>query len=973
MSNTPIKPFWSWNDKLEKAELEAQIEAMHKAGIEGFFMHARGGLITEYMGEEWFDMIKVCMDKADELGMEAWAYDENGWPSGFANGIVPQTSVDYQQKWMLCGTVEDINDIPDNVLGFYRIENGKAELLSAPEKGCTVISYDIGKYYIDTFNSEAIDCFIENVHEKYYERFGERFGSSLKGFFTDEPQYGNHGHAPWSHLFPEIFEKRFGYALIPELPKLYFELDGFEAFRADFYNMGADTFRESFMKKMYDWCEEHNCKLTGHMMNEHSLYDQMRSTLGVTACYEYFHEPGVDWLCRKIESPLNPKQLGSAALQLGRKTLTESFALCGWDVSLNELKWISQWQYVNGVTGLCPHLEGYTLRGYRKRDYPASLFTQLPWFEDVYPHFSKYATAIGDLLDSGKDSAPILMVHPLQSAYIVHNPHLGNTVRELDIRTTEILDTLAGEHILHHYGDEVLMEHLGSVEKDTLKVGLCSYKAVLLPELTNIKASTVRLLNSFAANGGKIYALSFVPSFADGRKTEELAELCRNITVISSVSELRSAFGFASIESEGKQNYNIHYAEKCLEGGTALHYLVNLSKQPQDVKFSVDGEFILSDTDFINDKDIPVCCSYENGKTTVLLHFEEYASYALKAVPGRAQAITAPVTEKLQLDKMFDITSCTDNCLTLDFCEYSINGGEWQSEKAVIVLQRELLALKKPCDIALRFKFTVENGAKIGSLALCAETPESFEFEINGKPFKFEDIGYFTDKSFRKCDISALITEGENSIVMRGKFYQNDNVYRVLFTPGVHEVERNKLTYDTELESIYLVGDFGVKSADSFTLGDRKAIFTGHSFSLTSPVKTVDISNITVQGYWFFAGRMSLSQKVNVSKKEGVRYILELSELYSPAAELYINGKKACIFAFAPHSADVTDLLSDGENEITLRLLSGNRNLLGPHHKPYGECYSVSPATFTDEGYWRDGELPPWTDNYSFVLFGARL
>ena len=49
MSNK-IKPFWSWNDRLEKEELIKQIELMKKSGIEGFFMHARGGLKTEYMG-----------------------------------------------------------------------------------------------------------------------------------------------------------------------------------------------------------------------------------------------------------------------------------------------------------------------------------------------------------------------------------------------------------------------------------------------------------------------------------------------------------------------------------------------------------------------------------------------------------------------------------------------------------------------------------------------------------------------------------------------------------------------------------------------------------------------------------------------------------------------------------------------------------------------------------------------------------
>lgn len=51
-------PFWSWNEKLNVEETRDQIRRMDEAGIGGFFMHARGGLQTEYMGEEWFDNIE---------------------------------------------------------------------------------------------------------------------------------------------------------------------------------------------------------------------------------------------------------------------------------------------------------------------------------------------------------------------------------------------------------------------------------------------------------------------------------------------------------------------------------------------------------------------------------------------------------------------------------------------------------------------------------------------------------------------------------------------------------------------------------------------------------------------------------------------------------------------------------------------------------------------------------------------------
>lgn len=64
-------PFWSWNEKLNTEETVRQVRLMHKAGLGGFFMHARGGLTTEYLGEEWFENIDAATAEAEALGMEA--------------------------------------------------------------------------------------------------------------------------------------------------------------------------------------------------------------------------------------------------------------------------------------------------------------------------------------------------------------------------------------------------------------------------------------------------------------------------------------------------------------------------------------------------------------------------------------------------------------------------------------------------------------------------------------------------------------------------------------------------------------------------------------------------------------------------------------------------------------------------------------------------------------------------------------
>ncbi|MCK4982252.1 MAG: hypothetical protein KAS17_04960, partial [Victivallaceae bacterium] len=56
-------PFWSLNDTLEPAEMIRQVEEFHRAGMGGFFLHSRIGLITEYLGEEWMDALRAAIEK----------------------------------------------------------------------------------------------------------------------------------------------------------------------------------------------------------------------------------------------------------------------------------------------------------------------------------------------------------------------------------------------------------------------------------------------------------------------------------------------------------------------------------------------------------------------------------------------------------------------------------------------------------------------------------------------------------------------------------------------------------------------------------------------------------------------------------------------------------------------------------------------------------------------------------------------
>lgn len=65
-------PFWAWNSALKTPRLFEQIEAMKQMGMGGFHMHARVGLDTPYLSDEFMQRVRECVLKARELKMLAW-------------------------------------------------------------------------------------------------------------------------------------------------------------------------------------------------------------------------------------------------------------------------------------------------------------------------------------------------------------------------------------------------------------------------------------------------------------------------------------------------------------------------------------------------------------------------------------------------------------------------------------------------------------------------------------------------------------------------------------------------------------------------------------------------------------------------------------------------------------------------------------------------------------------------------------
>ena len=258
-------PFWSWNDDLDPEELGRQIGLMDDAGWGGFFMHARVGLQTPYLGERWMDCISACVDEARQRGMDAWLYDEDKWPSGFAGGLSVSQDADYRPQYLVCKVDNRPALLPERIATFAAREvNG---VLSAiwpehapkiatdndrliqfyPQTQAHGVPWFNDYCYANLLNPDAVRAFLDTTHEVYARILGADFGGAVPGIFTDEPCHS------WRAPRPDVP----GHPLGARLPRLLpeaglrpaaapagaaFDVDDYQAVRYDYWRTVTELF-----------------------------------------------------------------------------------------------------------------------------------------------------------------------------------------------------------------------------------------------------------------------------------------------------------------------------------------------------------------------------------------------------------------------------------------------------------------------------------------------------------------------------------------------------------------------------------------------------------------------------------------------------------------------------------------------------------------------------------------------------------
>ena len=403
--NPPVQfrpiPFWFWNSKMDKSEIERQIEMMAEAGLGGFFMHARFGLETEYMSEEWLNCVRHAVRTAKRLGLKAWLYDEYPFPSGIG-GLKVTSDPEHRNKfldlfeWRLEGGRIELKlshegehadmmkvitafaiqgEMPESVEDLrrrmtpleVRDETVRADL---PRGDWLVVALAVRRlndprgniFGPDYLNPETTRSFLK-ILDLYAEAVGDEFGKTVPGIFTDEPcllaWHQNHTCYRVHHdgritVWNEELEKR----LIERLKPIGYSLE--EMTIALFYDLGkegrrlreiyreevAELYVNSFFRPYSEWCKSHNLKLTGHLLLEEGLYSNTIFQGDLPRGLSHFDIPGVDHLgagCEGRYGGWGNLPLMSTNVQ-GQKLVSSVAHLYGKEAVLSESFGVSGWR-----------------------------------------------------------------------------------------------------------------------------------------------------------------------------------------------------------------------------------------------------------------------------------------------------------------------------------------------------------------------------------------------------------------------------------------------------------------------------------------------------------------------------------------------------------------------------------------------------------------------------------------------------
>lgn len=553
--------FWIWNGDMSEERICFQLEDIADRGFGGVVLHPMGerfrlndflrGMSPPYLSEAFFDLVKAAVRHASSLGMRVWLYDEGGWPSGSAQGLVVDGHPELRARVLRCRRVDpfELGACREGVIALCAITGAGTVTVakspsSLPPDTQHLLSFEeqvAGDGYPDLMNPKAVDRFIELTHERYALAVGQYFGTVIPGMFTDEPRVRGTiagTEAPWS----PALASRLGATSCPDwrlwLPALFGpEALGFDPFavlgeaavveaRCGYCEAVAAQFQESYWLRLNHWCEEHDLIHTGHVGGEDNLPDHVGGGF-----FHWFrtagclHAPGVDVIWRQLaqgQRNFSFPQFAASALHTRPEgagppadptrqglTVSESYAVYGYGATFQQYAWVANFQAVRGVNRVWPM--AYYSSTSEGQAY--GTMSHLGPGNPLWPHwraFSSYLARLGVVISHTGHACDLAVYYPIEAEWAYRGRDEAAQAWESFRSCCECLhevqmpfDVLDNATLAASSAGEGFLETNGQF-----------YSTVLVPNCTVIPVAVAEKLRELHETGGRVVFLGEPPHIA---------------------------------------------------------------------------------------------------------------------------------------------------------------------------------------------------------------------------------------------------------------------------------------------------------------------------------------------------------------------------------------------------------------------------------------------------------------------------
>ena len=827
-------PFYAWNGRPEKDELRRQCGIFEEMGFGGAVPHARVGLETPYLSDEFMDAVRFCAECCGERGMYLGLYDEDRWPSGYGGGFVTRNRK-FSRRWLLFtrkprredAVFEDgIQTGGTRLLRAYRLAmdgNRLADRNYSHEKGLRFYAYQCveapssrydGAAYVNVLDKEAVDEFLRVTYDRYAEAVGGAADGVIRFIFTDEPQLKaaripkdvrRDAVTAWTDDFEDSYLAAYGESLLDRLPELFFDFaDGsLSEARYRYHRLKTERFVAAYSRNIADWCHAHGFLCAGHMCDERTLAGQTHSNGEAMAHYACFDLPGFDILSDTHEYT-TAKQVSSVAAQLGKPdVICELYGAASIDSDFSRFKEEGDWLRALGVSLRVPHLALYSYKGEGKRDYPPSFNYQNAWHGKLRlleDHFARQNEALAGT----RELVRVGVIHPIESYWLT-----------LDGALDRSFQTLCRELLFRHISFDFLSESLLEADPSLAE----RYGVLVVPEVRRLRESTEAVLAAFSARRPVFHL--------DPRNPEKLfADLAP-----FRLFEVDSDEYLGTLRADDRGRRYLFLARPAREDACFRN---DMTPRRADITVTVPGNAAPALLDTLSGETRPVEYRQGDGVTRIRLSGFDHDSFLLSLDEGLR---SAGRTEEGPCDETADtplpiaptarFSLREDNVLLLDRCAAGVRG--LRLPQAFLLRQtdrlRRLLGLG-PYDPNLQPWLHTESAAEpvelffrvrsaFGTDAFFVTEHELERLTVNGREASAGPTGFYLDRCLKKYPI---------------RLKKGSNLIRAVIPFGAY----------SRLENCFLTGRFGV-------YGSRR-------FRVAPLPERVSYGSLTGQGFPFYSG-----------------------------------------------------------------------------------------------------------------------